>query len=320
MTYALTRTQEWFDPAFDRDELAIGPDDALFAQAGAGDHVLCLLGAGPKVIMVAGAPEEMALVELKLAALKSLAHGEWLEFLGVKPSNHRPELYLRVRWLLSTETASFWEQNADLLRRGLVGQGELERGLAGFRRFAAIAVGGARLESFLQLTDLQAQRDAVQRDFRGFLWRKFAERVLAAAWPGMAMRRLEEAMTASPAKSNAALNWLFAARAIPMTEAVFDALKVLANRVILTPQPPERAFEAMPDGSFDVFAMGGGAMSAELTAQVIRTGRPGARIVVRGAVLPGEFVERRGRTVDRGLWPTPATAAMLVGEGVANPT
>ncbi len=319
------RTLDWFDAELDRAELGFGPDDTVFARAGAGDLVLALLGAPPKVIIAAGAPDEIHLLELKLAALKALGHGEFLEFLGAKESQHREDLYQRVRWLMPSEGDAWWQTHGDWIRRGLLWQGDLELGLTGFRRFAAIAVGVARLEAFCALDSVEAQREAVERDFRGFLWRRFAERILGSAWPGMTRARLESVMTAGPAAGNWALQRILlgrfaTAKPYALREETFDALKVAANRVVLSPEPPARALSAMPDGSVDAFALGAGAIDPMLAIELVRAGRAGARLAVRGGGLPGEFVLRQGPGVDRGLWPEPLSAATLVVEPAANPT
>jgi S-adenosylmethionine:diacylglycerol 3-amino-3-carboxypropyl transferase len=319
------RTLDWFDAELDRGELGLGPDDTVFARAGAGDLVLTLLGATPKVVIAAGAPDEVRLLELKLAALKALGHGEFLEFLGAKESQHREDLYQRVRWLMPSEGDAWWQAHPEWIRRGLLWQGDLELGLTGFRRFASLAVGAARLEAFCALDSVEAQREATDRDFRGFLWRRFAERILASAWPGMTRARLEAGMTAGPASGNWALQRILLGRfatAMPfeLREENFDALKVAANRVVLSPEPPARALAAMPDGSVDAFALGAGAIDPDLAVELVRAGRPGARLAVRGGGLPGEFVVRGGHETDRGLWPEPLTAATLVVEPAANPT
>jgi S-adenosylmethionine:diacylglycerol 3-amino-3-carboxypropyl transferase len=323
MSRDLRRTLDLFDVEADRAELGPGSEDTVFARLGAGDLALAVLGAAPKVIVAAGAtPPDTHLFELKLAALKALSLAEALELLGARPSRRRGALYQRVRWLLPPESDAWWRSEAGRVERGLLGSGEVERALAGFRRFTWLAVGAAKVERFLELGSIEEQRDALARDWSGFLWRTFADRVLGAAWPGMTRQRLERAMASAPAREQWVLQWLLAGRwtaARPswLREDAFDALKPLANRVIVVHDAPERALAPIPDGAVDVFALGLGPIGPELAAQVERAGRAGARVTLRGPGLPARCVEiARTARRDRSIGPEELVAATLLGEVV----
>ena len=327
MKYDIPRSFDWFDGERDREELAIGPGDTVFARAGTGDLVLALLDAAPRVIVAAGVdPVERHLLELKLAAVKSLAAGEHQEFMGVKKSHHRRELYQRVRWLLTPEADAFWQESFSRIERGLILQGDRECAMGGIRRFVSIAIGGAKVDTFLAMGSLEEQREALQRDWRGFLWRKFADRVLGSAWPGLTRATLEVAMTSGPARDNWALQWLFAgefrtARPFALRSEIFNLLKERATRVIVSPETVGRALAAMPDGSVDAFALGEGAVSAELIGAMARAGRPGARAAVRGAVeWIGDFIERAGDGPERGISTESLRAATLLAAPASQPT
>lgn len=326
MVYDLPRSFDWFDGERDREELAVEAGDMVFARAGAGDLVLTLLGSSPRVVVAAGEAVERHLMELKLAAVKALAPAEYLEFLGVKRSHHRQELYQRIRWLLSPEADAFWQESFSRIERGLISRGDLECAMGGARRFIAVAVGGARVDAFLELDSVDAQREALESDWRGFLWRRFADRVLASAWPGMTRGRLEEVMVQGPARDNWALQWLLAgefrtARPFVLREPTFALLKERANCVIVSPEPVGRVLAAMPDGSVDAFAMGEGDVTSDWVGAMARAGRPGARAAVRGDVeWIGDFIERGGGGAERGLSAAPLRAATLLVAPANQPT
>jgi S-adenosylmethionine-diacylglycerol 3-amino-3-carboxypropyl transferase len=296
----LIAAQDGFDTDAQCAALRPGANDTVFALGGAGDHVLALLGTAPKLVIACDArPAQTHLLELKLAGLKALAHGEYLELLGAKESRRRRGLYHRVQWLLSAEAGAFWTAHLDVLEAGVLSQGRRERALAGFRRFVSLVQGAPRIERYLALGDPQAQIEALRREWDGFVWRRFAGYVLAGAIgagdSAACLRRLEEAMTATPARENALLSWLLAgryatARPLHLREGAFDALKVIANRVIVVCDRPDRALAALPDQSVDAFALGDGMDSVEdveaFARQMGRTGAAGSRVAGRTDRLP----------------------------------
>jgi S-adenosylmethionine-diacylglycerol 3-amino-3-carboxypropyl transferase len=73
----------WEDPALDRQALALGPEDRVLAITGAGDNVLdyLLAGAG-EVHAVDLNPCQTALLELKVAAARTLCYEEFFELFG----------------------------------------------------------------------------------------------------------------------------------------------------------------------------------------------------------------------------------------------
>ena len=307
--------QDGFDADAELAALRLREGDTVFALSGAGDHVLALLAASPKLVIACDPrPAQAHLLELKLAGLRALAHGEYLELVGAKESRRRRGLYQRVRWLLSAEADAHWMANLAPLDRGLLSQGARERALAGFRRFVSLVVGAGRVDAFLALAEPEAQAESLRREWNGFLWRKFAGRVLAGALrradPAACLRRLETVMTATPARDNPLLAWLLAgrygkARPFHLREDAFDALKVIANRVIVVCDRPERALAAMPDRSVDAFAIGDAFGAIEnldaFMREVARTGAAGARLAVRADGPPEGAVRADG--IDRTVAP-----------------
>lgn len=298
MSPELFDAQDGFDAEAECRALRPGQGDTVFALAGAGDHVLALLGAAPRLVIAAEPrPAQAHLVELKLAGLKSLAYGEYLELLGRKASRRRRGLYQRVRWLLSSEAEAHWTANLQAIDAGLLAQGQRERALASFRRFVWLVQGNRRVEQFLSLADPREQADVLRREWDGFVWRRFAGRVLAGVLgrpdPDACLRRLEQVMTATPARENYLLSWLLAgafraATPFYLREDAFDALKSIANRVIVVCDRPDRALAGMPDESIDAFALGDGWSAVEdmgdmgaFTREIGRAGRTGARLAAR---------------------------------------
>lgn len=110
------------------DDLEGRENEAVLATAEGGDRVLRLLSARPKrVAVIDRNPAQLHLLHLKVAAVKSLAHRDFLELLGHRPSRRRRALYQRVRWLLPRESDDFWLARLGLIDRGVAQQGEFER-------------------------------------------------------------------------------------------------------------------------------------------------------------------------------------------------
>ena len=157
---------------------AFGPLDGrrvLCVTAGGG-RVLNLLAGRPKTIWAVDLnPAQNALFELKIAAMRELDHQAYLRFLGVHPEPDRTRTYERVRQRLSAGAQRFFDDRQDLIVRGVLMQGKLERF---FTRLAFVLrfghpLGLGRLFSFGDLAE--------QRRFLSLwdtpLWRAVARNV-----------------------------------------------------------------------------------------------------------------------------------------------
>lgn len=119
-----------------------------------GDNSLALLAEGPARLLVLDRnPAQIALLQLKLAAVVALDHGPLLEFLGGWPcrsarpgavADHRLMLYQRCRPLLPGPVAAYWDRRPGLVAAGVLGAGRFERYLALVRRGLLPLAGGAR--------------------------------------------------------------------------------------------------------------------------------------------------------------------------------
>lgn len=333
MSDELLLTQDGIDGEIEREELQLGPSDVVVAVAGAGDRVLTLLGAAPKIIFaVDPSPPQAYLLELKLAGLKALSLQDYLELVGARESRRRRGLYQRVRWLLTAEADGYWMGRSENIDRGILSQGAREQALSGFRRFVTWVQGTRRIGEFLELSDPGVQRERLRREWDGFVWRTLGGRMLAGAFgasdPAECLRRLEASMTSSPARDNHLLSWLLAGRYVAsrppyLDGEAFDALKLMANRIVVGCAPPSEALRALPAGFVTAFALGDGMDRLQdresLLREIGRVGSPGARILTRsvrglpevaGVLLSQGHV---GRGPDRTVEPGRLQAVTLAG-------
>lgn len=277
--------------------------EAVLAAAEGGDRVLRLLSARPKRIAVVDRnPAQLHLLQLKLAALKSLAHVDYLELMGHRPSRRRRALFQRLRWLLSKESDEFWLARLAVLDRGVAQQGEFERQLSSFRQFVRLVHGTKKVERFQALATEEERRRLYASEWQTTLWRHFGARIWKR-WFDVGPERLERL--------------LFEGRLLApppqLSPAEFDVAKELANRVLVVTEPPQTYLHEQPGDSVDMFLMGRMELQG-LEGELCRVARPGARMsYVTGhpeGRPPVGFVAQ-GEPRDAGFFPGQIVAAIL---------
>jgi S-adenosylmethionine-diacylglycerol 3-amino-3-carboxypropyl transferase len=126
--------QCWEDADILLEALDIQPGDRCLAIASAGDNVLAMLSRQPeRVIAVDLSPAQLACLELRVAAYRTLSHAELLELIGSMPSQHRADHYRRCRPLLMPAARDFWDAHSNAVEQGVGGAGKFERYFALFR-------------------------------------------------------------------------------------------------------------------------------------------------------------------------------------------
>ncbi|MGI9089480.1 MAG: DUF3419 family protein [Gemmatimonadaceae bacterium] len=131
----LRYAQCWEDADILLEGLDIQPGDTCLSVASAGDNTLSLLTRFPaRVIAIDLNPAQLAALELRVAAYRTLSHAELLELIGSRPSTTRTELYAKARAALSTQARSWWDVRPGAIRDGIGGAGKFESYLSLFRR------------------------------------------------------------------------------------------------------------------------------------------------------------------------------------------
>ena len=168
----LRYAQCWEDADILVEGLAVRPGDVCVSIGSAGDNTLSLLTRDPaRVIAVDLNPTQIAALELRIAAYRTLGHAELLELIGSRPSTRRDVLYGRCRDAISPYARSYWDARSDAVRAGIGSAGKFERYFALFRRFVLPLV--HRRETVRALFD---HRGIDQRT------RFYSERWDTAAW------------------------------------------------------------------------------------------------------------------------------------------
>jgi len=126
--------QCWEDADILLDALDIKPGGVCVSVASAGDNSLSLLSKGPdKVVALDLNPSQLACLELRVAAYRTLDHPELLELIGARPSDQRTKLYQACRKQLSEPVRGFWDDSPEAIEGGIGGAGKFERYFETFR-------------------------------------------------------------------------------------------------------------------------------------------------------------------------------------------
>jgi len=128
-------SQCWEDPTIAIEGLRLGPEDDLVCLTSAGCNVMALSLARPRSITAIDfSPSQNALLQLKIAALRALKWSEYVAFLGARPSKNRVSVYQnKVRAELDDEPRQYFDENEELLAKGVIHIGRFQRYLRIFR-------------------------------------------------------------------------------------------------------------------------------------------------------------------------------------------
>lgn len=169
----------------------VAPGGRLLSIASAGDNALALLTLDPaEVIAVDLNPAQLACLELRVVAIRSLDDAQLLAFLGVTSAAvPRGEVYARLRGELSAEARGFWDAHPELITDGIIHGGRFERYLRGFRRWVLPLVHSRRtLDALRHERTPEAQRRFYQEVWDTPRWRLLFRLFFSRAVMGRAGR------------------------------------------------------------------------------------------------------------------------------------
>lgn len=169
----------WEDPALDRVALTLGPGDRVLSIAGAGCNVLdyVLAGAG-EVHAVDINPCQTALLELKVAAIRTLAYDDFFALFGRGRSPDAEQIYRdALRPQLGPFARAWWDRHIDFFEDGDSWRRSFYyHGTTGFA--VKLIVGIVRqmrkawssVEALLAARTIDEQRDVYESRLRDRLW------------------------------------------------------------------------------------------------------------------------------------------------------
>jgi S-adenosylmethionine-diacylglycerol 3-amino-3-carboxypropyl transferase len=170
---AIRYAQVWEDADILLEGLDVRPGDTCVSIASAGDNALALLARSPaRVIALDLSPAQLACLELRVAAYRTLTHGELLELLGSRLSGRRLALYARCRMALEEPARMFWDGRLDAVADGIGAAGRFERYFALFRTRVLPLVHGRRtVAELLRPKSIDERRNFYERRWNTLRWR-----------------------------------------------------------------------------------------------------------------------------------------------------
>lgn len=290
--------------------LGIRPGDVCLSIASAGDNTLSLLAAGAgRVIALDLSRAQLACLELRVAAYRSLAHAELLELIGSRRSDRRPALYARCREGLGDRARAFWDARPAAIAAGIGGAGKFERYFERFRTWIVPLIHGrARVAELLAGHPDPAARERFYRDrwdtlrwrwlFRLFFSKFVMGRLgrdpefFAHIEGGIADRvlsRTRHAFTALDPAGNPYLHWIFSGThgdALPhaLRPESFDRIRANLDRLEWHAASLEDWLSANPAVRFDranlsnIFEYMSRETAEGLLERLAAAANPGARL------------------------------------------
>lgn len=329
----LVFNRSWEDPQVDAGALLVRPgQDRVLAVASGGCNGLSLLCLRPAALTLIDVnPAQIHLVQLKLAAIRTLEHQDFYRLFGEGSGEGAEQLYRgALRAALPEESRAYWDAHQAVLRRGLGVAGKLGAFLILFRRYLDWRVGNSLVEEFFRTDSLELQRAFYWEQIEPRLWsgvttRMFGSRIAlslagmhprqralvdsAQGIPSYLRERIEYVLTNLPLRENyfaaqAALGryWTPAASPPYLHENNFAVLRDMVDAVTVVTGSVQDFVRVAPAGFIDCFSLMDifDWMTSEVRSSTLRgvldAASDGGRLIYRSTVvdagMPAELADR----------------------------
>lgn len=172
--------QCWEDPEIDRAAFNINHDDVVFSITSGGCNVLAFLIDNPrKIISLDLNPFQNYLLDLKMAAFKTLSYDTMLEFLGVIPSTRRLELYSEIRPYLMEESRAYWDEATNKIDAGVIHSGRYEFYMHLLRKWFCRLMGKSLPVELFATNSISERKSLYEKKWNNSRWRFFTRVLLS---------------------------------------------------------------------------------------------------------------------------------------------
>lgn len=318
--FKLVFTHNWEDPESDHSALEIKKNESVLAITSGGCNVLGFLMFDPEVIYSIDInPAQSYLLELKIAAIKSLDFEEFIMFSGLKECKYRLGLYEKIIPFLSKEALVFWDENTKIISNGFIMNGKYERFIKLAGKFINLLQGRKRVLGLLtDKTEFEQKIyfDTIWNTKRFYYMFKilFNKRILAKrglvadyfhfddgskSFAESFYNRSKKAFRNIPVKGNYFLSLYLLGKyknefEVPayLQRENFEVLKSRIDKIIVITAEAQNWIDSMPNESIDCFALSNicELMSENETnrlfASVYRTSRNQGRVIFRNLMIP----------------------------------
>jgi S-adenosylmethionine-diacylglycerol 3-amino-3-carboxypropyl transferase len=318
---AIRYAQCWEDADVLVEALAPGPGKRCLSIASAGDNTLALLACNPEYVLAVDlSAAQLACLELRVAAYRSLQHRELLALIGSIPSVDRVKLYRKCRDHLSQRTTSFWDNRSRIVEQGIGGCGKFEAYFHIFRtRVLPFIHAKKRIQALLEERPREERFAFYEREWNNWRWRAlfrifFSRRLMGALGRDPEFFRYVEgcvserilgrtryALTELNPARNPYMRWILTGRhddilPFPLREENFESIRRNLDRLEWRHAALEDAIEG--GGPFDCFNLSDifEYMSASnfelLLERIVAVSRIGARLAYWNMLAPRRRPDR----------------------------
>jgi S-adenosylmethionine-diacylglycerol 3-amino-3-carboxypropyl transferase len=164
----------WEDAQVLREGLRIQSGDRVLSIGSGGDNCFALLLDDPSVVVAADLnPAQLHLIELKIAAIRTLKYPDLLHFLGFTHMDNRATVYEQQLASQLSETArAFWDAKSEDIALGVIHTGKFERYFQMFSRKVLPFIHSKRsVEALLAPKSAAEQADFYHKKWNTWRWR-----------------------------------------------------------------------------------------------------------------------------------------------------
>jgi S-adenosylmethionine-diacylglycerol 3-amino-3-carboxypropyl transferase len=320
---AIRYAQVWEDSDVLLAGLDIQPGDVCLSIASAGDNALAMLTKDPsRVVALDLSPAQLACLELRIAAYRTLTHQELLELVGSRASNRRTELFDRCRPALGPAARGFWDGQRSTIEQGIGGLGKFERYFALFRtRVLPLVHRRKTVLALLQTRTPEERHRFYDEQWNTWRWRllfrvffsrtvmgwlgrdpaffRYVETGVAAA----ILERTRHALRALDPSDNPYVHWILtgthgAALPCALRPEHFATIRDRLDRVEWHCTSVEEFLDRTPDNALDrcnlsdLFEYVSIEHYHRMLEALVRAGRPGGRLAYWNMLAPRRRPER----------------------------
>ena len=308
----------WEDADILVDALQAGPGKRILSIASAGDNSLALLATGAEVVAVDFNFAQLACVEMRCAAFRTLDHNTTLEFLGIDESNERLRIYGHLRNDLSARARHFWDAREREISKGIIHFGKLEKYFQTFRkhilpliqsrtniqRLAEPKSAADRLTFWNEHWNNRRWRTLIRVFFSRFVMGRLGRdpeffRYVDGSIADQIQQRTQYALTVLPTDSNPYLRYIATGNyssplALPryLRPENFDMIREGLDRLTLFEGPIGQAAETHAGAGWDAFNLSdifeyvSESSASKLYGSLLRHANPNARLAYWNAFVP----------------------------------
>ena len=304
----------WEDADVLCQALQPGPGKRILSIASGGDNCFALAADGANVVAADLSPAQLAVCELKRAAIRALDHDDLLGFIGIREAADRAATYRAIAAGLPEVARAFWDARPNEIRDGIVHAGKFERYFAAFRNRVVPLIHSRRVVAeLLSGKDRQARTAFYNDVWDNWRWRLmfhlfFSRRVMGLMGRDpeffryvegnvaeRILRRTEYAFTVLPTHSNPYLRFIFTGHfgaALPryLEPARYAQLRAGMDRVtFVRGAAQDVAASHAPFDGFnlsDIFEYLDPPTCAAIYEALVGTARPAARFAYWNMLVP----------------------------------